>query len=27
VRFDKIEGKSFLNKMEFLMASLTSNSA
>ncbi|EDW13736.1 mediator of RNA polymerase II transcription subunit 17 [Drosophila mojavensis] len=25
VRFDKIEGKSFLNKMEFLMASLTSN--
>ncbi|ALC46485.1 MED17 [Drosophila busckii] len=27
VRFDKIEGKSFLNKMEFLMASLTSNTA
>ncbi|KAH8271011.1 hypothetical protein KR026_008926 [Drosophila bipectinata] len=27
VRFDKIEGKSFLNKMEFLMASLTSSSA
>ncbi|XP_036322678.1 mediator of RNA polymerase II transcription subunit 17 [Rhagoletis pomonella] len=26
VRFDKIEGKSFLNKMEFLMAALTSNS-
>ncbi|KAL7729587.1 hypothetical protein ACLKA6_007871 [Drosophila palustris] len=27
VRFDKIEGKSFLNKMEFLMASLTCNTA
>ncbi|XP_055906764.1 mediator of RNA polymerase II transcription subunit 17 [Eupeodes corollae] len=27
VRFDKIEGKSFLNKMEFLMASLTSSSS
>ncbi|XP_037806730.1 mediator of RNA polymerase II transcription subunit 17 [Lucilia sericata] len=27
VRFDKIEGKSFLNKMEFLMASLNSSSA
>ncbi|XP_037946657.1 mediator of RNA polymerase II transcription subunit 17 [Teleopsis dalmanni] len=27
VRFDKIEGKNFLHKMEFLMASLTSSSS
>uniref|UniRef100_A0A1A9WJM0 Mediator of RNA polymerase II transcription subunit 17 n=1 Tax=Glossina brevipalpis TaxID=37001 RepID=A0A1A9WJM0_9MUSC len=27
VRFDKIEGKSFLNKIEFLMASLNSNAS
>lgn len=26
VRFDKLEGKNFLNKMEFLMASLSSSS-
>lgn len=27
VRFDKLEGKNFLNKMEFLMASLSSPTA